>query len=118
MDKTLRTVSDIRRFFHRNERPIYFISATNFNLLGIDEWVRNFKYVSYLDCYDGRHPNVFVPNEAPHAEFEVQARRFRLANGEPNQRRVLLEIGRIGHVGLDVLQRLALGLEIHVDEQV
>ena len=70
MNKTLRTISDIRRFFHRNERPIYFISATNFNLLGIDEWVRNFKYVSYIDCYDGRHPNVFVPNEAPHAEFE------------------------------------------------
>ncbi len=24
----------------RNEDPIYFISATNFNLLGLDEWVR------------------------------------------------------------------------------
>jgi len=68
--KTLRGMSDIRRFFHRNERPITFISATNFNLLGMDEWVRNFKYVNYLDCYDGRHPNVFVPQEAPHAEFQ------------------------------------------------
>jgi len=42
--KKLSGMSDIRRFFHRNETPIYFISATNFNLLGIDEWVRNFKY--------------------------------------------------------------------------
>ena len=47
--------------FHRNERPIYFISATNFNLLGIDRWVNRFRYISYIDCFDGRHPNVFVP---------------------------------------------------------
>ena len=68
--KKLNNISEIRRFFHRNETPIYFISATNFNLLGLDEWVKNFKYISYLDCYDGRHPNSFVPDEAPHAEFQ------------------------------------------------
>ena len=59
--KKLTTISDVRLFFHRNERPIYFISATNFNLLGIDEWVQHFKFISYIDCFDGRHPNVFVP---------------------------------------------------------
>ena len=68
--KNLRGISDIRRFFHRNERPIYFISATNFNLLGMDEWVRHFKYICYIDCYDGQHPNVFTPSEIPHPEFE------------------------------------------------
>ena len=68
--KTLDTMSDIRRFFHRNEQPIFFISATNFNLLGIDEWCRNFKFISYIDCFDGRHPNVFVPTETEHPEFE------------------------------------------------
>nr|WP_262695682.1 biotin carboxylase [Kordiimonas aquimaris] len=67
---TLDTMSDIRRFFHRNEQPIFFISATNFNLLGIDEWCRNFKFISYIDCFDGRHPNVFVPTETEHPEFE------------------------------------------------
>jgi hypothetical protein len=66
----LKGMSDIRRFFHRNETPIYFISATNFNLLGMDEWVKNFKYINYLDCYDGRHPNTFVPSPAPHPEFD------------------------------------------------
>jgi len=35
----LNGISDIRRYFHRNPDPIYFISATNFNLLGLDEWV-------------------------------------------------------------------------------
>ena len=67
--KKLHNISEIRRFFHRNEMPIYFVSATNFNLLGIDEWVRNFKFISYIDCYDGKHPNVFCPPEMPHAEF-------------------------------------------------
>jgi len=65
----LRGISDIRRFFHRNDVPTYFISATNFNLIGMDEWVRNFRYINYIDCFDGDHPNVFVPTETPHRPF-------------------------------------------------
>ena len=68
--KPLRGLSDIRRFFHRNETPVYFISATNFNLLGADEWVRSFKFINYIDCFDGQHPSVFVPEELPHEAFE------------------------------------------------
>jgi len=67
--KRLNGISDIRRYFHRNDTPIIFVSATNFNLLGMDEWCKNFKFVNYIDCYDGRHPNTFVPSEAPHPEF-------------------------------------------------
>jgi D-alanine-D-alanine ligase-like ATP-grasp enzyme len=70
MTTRVRSMSDLLLMFHRNERPIYFISATNFNLLGIDRWVNRFRYISYIDCFDGRHPNVFVPNESPHDEFE------------------------------------------------
>ena len=66
----LENISDIRRFFHRFESPIFFVSATNFNLLGMDEWVKSFRYVSYIDCFDGRHPNTFVPTPGPHDEFE------------------------------------------------
>ncbi len=65
----LTTISDIRNFFQRYEKPVYFVSATPFNLLGIDQWVRGFRYVNYLDCFDGAHRSVFVPSEAPHAEF-------------------------------------------------
>lgn len=68
--KTLRIISEIRRFFHTNTDPVYFVSATNFNLLGLDEWVRNFKYICYMDCFDGRHPNVIVPSDMPHDEFQ------------------------------------------------
>lgn len=68
--KRLNGISDIRRFFHRNTEPIYFISATNFNLLGMDEWIRNFNFLSAIDCFDGKHPHVYVPPEIPHEPFE------------------------------------------------
>jgi hypothetical protein len=62
-------ISGLRSHFYRNQTPFFFVSATNFNLLGIDEWVKNFKYINYIDCFDGKHPNVFVPSEMPHATF-------------------------------------------------
>lgn len=68
---TLQGIPDIRRFFYKNETPLYFISATNFNLLGADEWIKGFKYISYIECFDGLHPNVFSPKEEiAHEEFE------------------------------------------------
>ncbi len=67
----LKGISDIRRFFHRNEVPLYFISATNFNLLGADEWIKGFKFITYIDCFDGLHPNLMSPKtEEPHEEFQ------------------------------------------------
>lgn len=68
--KKLKGISDIRRHFYRNEVPTYFVSATPFNLLGMDEWVRNFTFINYIDCFDGAHPNVFVPTEKPHGIFK------------------------------------------------
>ncbi len=69
--KALQGVPDIRRYFYKNEVPLYFISATNFNLLGADEWIKGFKFITYIECFDGLHPNVFSPvTEMPHDEFE------------------------------------------------
>jgi hypothetical protein len=61
--KPLRGIPEIRRYFRTNETPVYFVSATAFNLLGIDRWVRNFRFVNYFDSFDGWHPNVLVPKE-------------------------------------------------------
>jgi biotin carboxylase len=66
----LRGISEIRSFFRKNETPIYFVSATAFNLLGIDRWVRNFTFVNWYDSFDGTHPNIFVPGERGYHEFE------------------------------------------------
>ncbi len=70
-DNILKGIPDIRRFFYKNETPIYFISATNFNLLGADEWIKGFKFICHIECFDGQHPNVFSPKmEIPHDDFE------------------------------------------------
>jgi biotin carboxylase len=66
----LRGISEIRAFFRTNETPVYFVSPTAFNLLGIDRWLRNFFYVNYFDSFEGNHPRVFVPKERPYREFE------------------------------------------------
>ena len=66
----LRGISDLREFFRTNTEPIYFLSPTAFNLLGIDRWVRNFHYVCYYDSFEGSHPSVFVPADRQAPEFE------------------------------------------------
>lgn len=65
----LNGLSDIRAFFHTNTVPLYFISPTPFNLLGIDRWVRNFFYLSYFDSFEGVHPRVFVPRRRDRRDF-------------------------------------------------
>lgn len=40
--RVLNGLSDVRAFFHNNTVPLYFISPTPFNLLGIYRWIRNF----------------------------------------------------------------------------
>ena len=67
--RTLRGVSDLRAFFRTNTTPIYFVSPTAFNLLGIDRWVRNFHYVNYFDSFEGTHSHVFVPQAREARDF-------------------------------------------------
>jgi hypothetical protein len=62
-------ISEIRGFFRTNTAPVYFFGPTAFNLLGIDRWVRNFRYVAYLDSWDGGHPRVFSPKRKPYIKF-------------------------------------------------
>lgn len=69
-NRKLNGLSDVRAFFHTNTTPLYFISPTPFNLLGIDRWVRNFFYLCYFDSYEGRHPRVFVPRHRDRREFD------------------------------------------------
>jgi hypothetical protein len=63
--RTLQTAADTRRFFHENTTPIYYVSTTAFNLLGADEWIGGMNFINGVDSFDGRHPNVFVPDGVP-----------------------------------------------------
>ncbi|BBZ13315.1 carboxylase [Mycobacterium branderi] len=68
--RTLNGISDVRAFFHTNTVPLYFISPTPFNLLGIDRWIRNFFYLTYFDSFEGEHPRVFVPRRRNRMDFD------------------------------------------------
>jgi len=68
--RRLNGISEIRGFFRTNTAPVYFFGPTSFNLLGIDRWVRNFRYVAYYDSWDGGHPRVFSPKRKPYVEFD------------------------------------------------
>lgn len=68
--RKLNGLSDVRAFFHTNTVPLYFISPTPFNLLGVDRWIRNFFYLTYFDSFEGAHPRVFVPRRRDRIDFD------------------------------------------------
>ena len=66
---TLTGLSEIYTFFRKNPTPIYFVSPTAFNILGLDQWVSRFEYINYFDSFDGYHPRVFIPHVVGPPEF-------------------------------------------------
>lgn len=66
----LRNLSDILTFFRRNTTPIFFVSPTAFNLLGVEKFVNRFLHVNYFDSFDGAHPRIFVPQETQARDFK------------------------------------------------
>ncbi len=65
----LTSLSDIYRFFRTLETPIYFVSGTPFNLLGLGQHVPSLHYINYFDCFDGHHYRVFTPEGTSDEEF-------------------------------------------------
>jgi hypothetical protein len=65
----LTSLSDIYGYFRRNETPIYFLSPTAYNLLGLGRWINRFEYINFFDSFDGTHPKVTVPREHGAHEF-------------------------------------------------
>src|SRR5215813_3099029 len=65
----LTSLSDIYGFFRRNQTPIYFLSPTPYNLLGLGRWINKFEYINFFDSFDGTHPKITVPREHGPHEF-------------------------------------------------
>jgi hypothetical protein len=72
MSATLNGLSEIRSHFFRDNTPTWSICASPYTLLGMDEWVRGFRYISYADCFDGQHPRVFSPERADRDVFPFE----------------------------------------------
>jgi hypothetical protein len=67
--RRLRGIAEVRAFLRTNTTPIFVVSPTPFNLLGIDRWVHDLYFVSRYDPFDGAHPRVFAPADRAWREF-------------------------------------------------
>jgi hypothetical protein len=65
----LRSLTDVYAFFRQNQAPIYFLSPTPYNVLGLGRWVNKFEYINFFDSFDGSHPKAMVPREHGPHEF-------------------------------------------------
>lgn len=65
----LRSLSDVYRYFRTLDTPIYFVSGTPFNLLGLGQHVPSLRYINYFDCFDNHHYRVFTPEGKTEVEF-------------------------------------------------
>ncbi len=66
----LHGLSDIYRFFRKNTTPIYFVSPTAYNILGLGQWIQGFKYITHFDAFDGGHFRVTNPQQNTDREFQ------------------------------------------------
>ncbi len=51
----------LRELWKSNTIPLYFVSPTPFNLLGMENLIGQFQFISYIDTFDKRHPKVYIP---------------------------------------------------------
>jgi hypothetical protein len=63
---TITSIEQMRHFFQESRRPIYYFGNATHHLLGMDAWVGDFTFVCRVDCFDGHHPNLFVPRKVGH----------------------------------------------------
>lgn len=68
--RILNSIADVKRYFAENETPYYFISATNFNLMSMHEWVKGWQNINLVNCFDGRHPQVAIVDDDHSHVFE------------------------------------------------
>lgn len=65
---TLRTLDEIKTYLAESPQPIFYISRSATNLLGVDRVVGGFRYVTLSDSWDGAHPHAFAPTNVPKLE--------------------------------------------------
>lgn len=67
--KKLNGLSEIYNFFSNYKKPIYFVSASPLNILGLGQFIPSLKYITYFDCFDGIHHRIFTPKARENTDF-------------------------------------------------
>lgn len=89
MKHTLSSLADIRRYFATLNTPTYFVSASNFNLMGMHTWVRNWLNINLIDCFDGAHPHVLLVADDKSQVFDsIEDINYYLLNSPAVQARI------------------------------
>ena len=70
MTKILNSCADIKRCFAANEVPYYFINASNFNMMGMHDWVRGWNNIALIDSYDHKHMQLLAVPDDPARVFQ------------------------------------------------
>jgi len=88
---------EVTSYFKNNKTPYYFISATNFNLMDVHQWVNAWCDINFIDCFDGEAKNMLVPSEHAHHIFEnvEQINAYLLEHPEAIER-IALDLERVG----------------------
>lgn len=64
----LRTLDDIKAYLKDSPQPVFYVSRSATNLLGVDRVASGFHYVTLSDSWDGKHPRAFAPTNVPKIE--------------------------------------------------
>lgn len=77
---TLNNYEDVKRHFSTTEQHYVFISPTNFNVQGMELWVKNWKNLNLIDVFDGIGQHTLLPtsHQLPLFESVEDVNRFLL----------------------------------------
>jgi hypothetical protein len=56
----LHSAKDIFDFFRENQKPLFYISTSTYNILGSDDWIGNLRFINSIDSFAGQHPRIFA----------------------------------------------------------
>lgn len=56
------SIEAMKQYFSESETPHYFVSATNFNLMNMEQWVKRWTPINFIDCFDGSNDSILIPS--------------------------------------------------------
>ena len=57
----MQTTHDIKKYLQQDSTVYYFISATNFNLMMMGDWLKNWFNINLIDCYNQQNNTLLTP---------------------------------------------------------
>ncbi|MCL1125343.1 hypothetical protein [Shewanella surugensis] len=66
----IRSIDDVKNYFATLDTPHYFISSTNFNLMNLEQWVKHWTNINFIDCYDKSNDSVMLPSKVGTPVFD------------------------------------------------